>query len=142
MSVRTADGVPYESPPGAPVTPAHPLLLDDPGPWRRLLAEHDAVQGIEQVSRRVHRGREGHDPELCDPDPSRSRSVTGVLADAQSVRAKRSGSRSSLFDGDCGVQPAPDRDGSRGSRALWCVRPERRRQYMSRWYAKYCGSMS
>ncbi|MEV4178636.1 hypothetical protein [Nonomuraea sp. NPDC049709] len=31
VSVRTADGVPYESPPGAPVTPAHPLLLDDPG---------------------------------------------------------------------------------------------------------------
>ncbi|GAA3162903.1 hypothetical protein [Nonomuraea roseoviolacea] len=24
VSVRTADGVPYESPPGAPVTPAHP----------------------------------------------------------------------------------------------------------------------
>ncbi|MET9248008.1 DUF4132 domain-containing protein [Nonomuraea sp. NPDC003709] len=81
VSVRTADGVPYESPPGALVTPAHPLLLDAPRPWRRLLAEHDAVQGIEQVSRRVHRGREGHDPEPCDPDPSRSRSVTGVLDD-------------------------------------------------------------
>ncbi|MFI9847810.1 DUF4132 domain-containing protein [Nonomuraea sp. NPDC051941] len=87
VSVRTADGVPYESPPGALVTSAHPLLLDDQRPWRRLLAECDAVQGIEQVSRRVHRGREGHDPEPCDPDPSRSRIVTGVLRDSYTARA-------------------------------------------------------
>ncbi|WP_331767681.1 DUF4132 domain-containing protein [Embleya sp. NBC_00896] len=62
VHIREADGALCGPPIGSPVTLVHPVLLDDLGPWRRLLEEHGATQRVEQLNRRVHRRREG-DPE-------------------------------------------------------------------------------
>lgn len=71
VRIQEADGAPYEPPIGSPVTLVHPALLDDLGPWRRLLEEHGAAQGVEQLGRRVHRRREGSDPEATGIDVNR-----------------------------------------------------------------------
>ncbi|MEV0372449.1 DUF4132 domain-containing protein [Streptomyces sp. NPDC050636] len=68
MRIREADGTLYGPPIGSPVTLVHPVLLDDLGRWRRLLEEHEAAQGVEQLSRRVDRRREGSDPESTGID--------------------------------------------------------------------------
>ncbi|WP_274598957.1 DUF4132 domain-containing protein [Streptomyces albus subsp. chlorinus] len=60
--IRELDGAPYEPPVGSPVTLVHPALLDDPAAWQRLLEEHGGTQAVEQLSRSVHRQREGNDP--------------------------------------------------------------------------------
>ncbi|MFI7641758.1 DUF4132 domain-containing protein [Nonomuraea sp. NPDC049400] len=71
VCIREADGTLYGPPSGSPVTLVHPVLLDDLGPWRRLLEEHGATQGVEQLSRRVRRQREGSDPAATGIDVDR-----------------------------------------------------------------------
>ncbi|WP_433211510.1 DUF4132 domain-containing protein [Microtetraspora malaysiensis] len=68
VRILEADGAPDEPPVGSPVTLVQPVLLDDPGPWRRLLEEHGATQGIDQLSRRVHRQPTGGDPDATGID--------------------------------------------------------------------------
>ncbi|MEU6716066.1 DUF4132 domain-containing protein [Nonomuraea sp. NPDC046802] len=68
VRLREADGTLYEPPIGSPVTLAHPVLLGDLGPWRRLLEEYGAAQGVEQLNRRVHRRLKGCDPEATGID--------------------------------------------------------------------------
>ncbi|MFJ9586470.1 DUF4132 domain-containing protein [Streptomyces acidicola] len=68
VSIRESDGALYEPPTGSAVTLVHPVLLDDPGAWRRLLEEQGATQGVEQVNRRVRLRREVSDPEATGID--------------------------------------------------------------------------
>ncbi|MFD6988650.1 DUF4132 domain-containing protein [Streptomyces sp. NPDC059943] len=83
VRVREADGARYEAPVTSPVTPAHPVLLDDLAPWRGLLEELGVTQGVEQVSRSVHRPREGIDP-----------GATGIDADGDERAEESGGARS------------------------------------------------
>ncbi|MGI5350451.1 DUF4132 domain-containing protein [Streptomyces sp. CA-250714] len=83
VRVREADGALREPPIGSPVTLVHPVLLDDLGPWQRLLEEHGAAQGIDQLSRPVHRRPEGSDPEATGIDVSVDENTEGTGGSAR-----------------------------------------------------------